>query len=83
LPAPFGFYVGVGEVIKGWDQTVRQMHVGEKRRVIIPPELGYGESGIGPIPGGAKLYFEIELLELKPMPQFSEKQLEWLAAHPE
>ena len=83
LPSPFAFNVGVGEVIKGWDQTVTTMHVGEKRRVVIPPELGYGAKGIGPIPGGAKLYFEIELLELRKLPQLSEKQLEWLAAHPE
>ena len=39
--------------------------------------------GIGPIPGGATLYFEVELLELRQMPKFSEKQLEWLATHPE
>ena len=83
LPSPFKFQVGVGQVIKGWDRTVRQMHVGEKRRVVIPASLGYGEKGIGPIPGGAKLFFEIELLELKEMPTLSEKQLEWLDQHPE
>ena len=75
--------MGVGEVIPGWDRTVKSMHVGEKRRVVIPPKLGYGEKGVGPIPGNAKLFFEIELLELKPMPTLSEKQLEWLATHPE
>ena len=82
-PSPFAFNVGVGEVIPGWDKTVRQMHIGEKRRVVVPPSLGYGEKGIGPIPGGAKLYFEIELLELKPPPTLTEKQLEWLSTHPE
>jgi len=82
-PSPFAFNVGVGEVIPGWDRTVREMHVGEKRRVVIPSALGYGEKGIGPIPGGASLYFEIELLELKPMPNLTEQQIEWLAAHPE
>ena len=83
LPQPFKFQVGVGQVIKGWDQTVRTMHIGEKRRVIIPSSLGYGEKGVGPIPGNAKLYFEIALLELKPLPDFSAKQLEWLDTHPD
>ena len=83
LPAPFTFSVGVGEVIPGWDRTVKQMRAGETRRVIIPPELGYGPKGIGPIPGGAQLYFEMTLLELKPKPQLTEKQLQWLADHPE
>lgn len=83
LPSPFKFSVGVGQVIPGWDRSVKLMHVGEKRRIIVPASLGYGEKGVGPIPGGADLYFEVELLELKPMPNFSEKQLEWLATHPE
>lgn len=83
LPQPFKFQVGVGSVIKGWDRTVRQMHVGEKRRVVIPSSLGYGEKGVGPIPGGAPLYFEIELLELKPLPAFSAKQQEWLDTYPD
>jgi len=82
-PSPFVFSVGVGEVIPGWDRTVKQMHIGETRRVIIPPSLGYGEKGIGPIPGGAKLYFEITLLELKPPPTLTEKQAKWLEDHPE
>ena len=83
LPKPFAFQVGVSMVIPGWDRTVRQMHVGDKRRVVIPASLGYGEKGVGPIPGGADLFFEIELLELKPMPSFSEKQKEWLDTHPD
>jgi len=81
IPSPFSFGVGVSQVIPGWDQTVRQMHVGEKRRVIVPASLGYGAKGVGPIPGGANLYFEIELLELKPMPTFDAKQREWLDTH--
>jgi hypothetical protein len=83
LPSPFKFQVGVGQVIAGWDRTVRSMHVGETRRVVIPPSLGYGEKGFGPIPGGAKLFFEMTLLEVKPMPTLSAKQQEWLDTHPE
>lgn len=62
----FKFRVGVGQVIAGWDQTVSQMHVGERRRVVIPSSLGYGPQGIGPIPGGAPLYFDIKLRGLEP-----------------
>jgi len=61
----FAFKVGVGQVIKGWDQTVGEMRVGERRRVVIPSSLGYGPNGVGPIPGGASLYFDIALRELK------------------
>ena len=62
----FEFRVGVGQVIRGWDMTVGEMHLGEKRRVVIPSSLGYGAAGVGPIPGGADLFFEIALRELKP-----------------
>ena len=62
---------------------MRTMHVGEKRRVIIPSALGYGDKGIGPIPGGAQLFCAIELLELKPPPALTQKQLEWLSELPE
>ncbi len=83
LPSPFSFTVGVGAVIKGWDRTVKEMHVGEKRRVVIPASLGYGDKGVGPIPGGANLYFEIELLELRPVKPLTDKQKDWLEAHPD
>ena len=63
---PFSFSLGAGEVIKGWDQGVLGMTVGEKRKLQISPELGYGASGAGGIiPPNATLLFEIELLEIK------------------
>jgi FKBP-type peptidyl-prolyl cis-trans isomerase len=62
---PFEFKVGEGMVIKGWDEGVVGMKTGGQRVLIIPPEMAYGEQGIGPIPGGATLVFAIELIEIK------------------
>lgn len=54
---PFTFQLGVGQVIKGWDQGLLNMCVGEKRKLTIPPELGYGDSGVkNVIPGGIYIY---------------------------
>ena len=63
---PFEFTVGAGQVIEGWDQGLIGMKIGGKRRLTIPPELGYGERGAGDdIPPNSTLIFEIELLEIK------------------
>ena len=60
---PFKFQIGVGQVIKGWEEGVLGMCIGEKRRLIVPPELGYGDQGAGDIiPGGATLFFDVELV---------------------
>jgi len=62
---PFEFAVGTGEVIRGWDEIILQMRMGEKRTVFIPADLAYGSTGIpGTIPPNAKLRFDIELLEV-------------------
>jgi len=62
----FSFMLGAGRVIKGWDQGVVGMKVGETRELTIPPEMGYGDRGAGAvIPPGATLVFEIELAELQ------------------
>ncbi len=60
---PFSFTIGQGEVIKGWDQGVQGMKVGGVRELVIPPDLGYGDSYTGQIPPNSTLHFEIELLD--------------------
>lgn len=69
---PLGFDVGAregaGGTLKGLDLGVRGMRVGGQRRLLVPPELGYGKKGIGEVPGGATLEFEVELLSVKNSP---------------
>jgi peptidylprolyl isomerase len=63
---PFSFKAGAGQVIRGWDESFLSMKVGERRQIIIPPRLGYGDRGAGGIiPGGATLYFDVELLAIQ------------------
>jgi peptidylprolyl isomerase len=61
----FSFTVGAGMVIEGWEKGLVGMKVGGQRILVIPPSMGYGESGIGPIPGNATLVFSIELQAIK------------------
>lgn len=61
----FEFKLGAGDVIKGWDLGVVGMEVGGKRKLVVPPELAYGDRVVGPIPANSTLYFEVELLGVK------------------
>ncbi|KAG0270494.1 Peptidyl-prolyl cis-trans isomerase fpr2 [Actinomortierella ambigua] len=61
---PFDFNLGWGMVIKGWDQGLKDMCIGEKRKLTIPSHLAYGDRAMGPIPAKSTLIFDVELLEI-------------------
>ena len=80
---PFEFYAGVSQVIKGWDVAILDMREGEKRRLVVPSDRGYGEKGAGgDIPGGSTLYFDVELVEVKEKLKMKPDQVKWLEDNP-
>ncbi len=62
---PIDFTLGTGQVIKGWDEGIALLHVGDKAEFLIPPELGYGSRQVGSIPANSTLRFEVELMDAK------------------
>ncbi|KAI3624174.1 peptidylprolyl isomerase [Malassezia furfur] len=63
---PFSFTLGIGQVIRGWDEGLREMCIGEKRRLLLPPHFAYGPAGAGSvIPPDASLVFDVELLDIQ------------------
>jgi peptidylprolyl isomerase len=62
---PYTFTIGQGQVIKGWDEGIALLHVGDKAILTIPPDLGYGAQAAGKIPANSTLIFEVELMEVK------------------
>ena len=79
---PFKVRAGVSQVIKGWDLTLIDMKEGETRRLVVPPELGYGDKGVGPIPGKATLYFEMQLTKVEALEELTPEAKKWLDEHP-
>ncbi|KAL2169138.1 hypothetical protein VTG60DRAFT_6465 [Thermothelomyces hinnuleus] len=67
--SPFSFKLGAGMVIRGWDEGLLDMCIGEKRTLTIAPSYGYGDRSVGPIPAGSTLVFETELMGIEGVPQ--------------
>lgn len=65
---PFAFQLGKGQVIKGWDEGIGKLRVGDQATFIIPPQIAYGEKGRGPIPPNATLIFIVELMGIEEAP---------------
>ncbi len=61
---PLSFVIGIGTVIRAWDEGVARMCLGERAHIVAPPEFAYGEEGGGLVPPGATLYFDVELLQI-------------------
>ncbi|KAI1465327.1 uncharacterized protein F4812DRAFT_438297 [Daldinia caldariorum] len=66
---PFSFMLGGHQVIQGWEEGLLGMCIGEKRTLTVPPEYGYGNRGVGPIPAGSTIVFETELIGIKGVPK--------------
>lgn len=66
---PIKFTLGKGQVIKGWDEGIALLHVGEKAKFVIPAELAYGDKQVGPIPANSKLIFDVELISITEKPK--------------
>lgn len=79
---PFKVRAGVSQVIKGWDLALIDMRQGESRKLIVPPELGYGDKGVGPIPGKAALYFEMTLTKVGAGEELTPDAKKWIEEHP-
>jgi peptidylprolyl isomerase len=79
---PFKVRAGVSQVIKGWDLALIDMREGETRKLIVPSELGYGDKGIGPIPGKATLYFEMTMTKVGPLEELTPDAKKWIEEHP-
>jgi FKBP-type peptidyl-prolyl cis-trans isomerase len=79
---PFKVRAGVSQVIRGWDLALIDMKEGESRKLIVPSELGYGDKGVGPIPGKATLYFEMTLTKVGPVEELTPDAKKWLEEHP-